>query len=59
MEIMRGKLFSAKGNYIFLCLDSVSYVHDVSVTGELRVTEKAGIEDKTHQATVIKCTQQT
>ena len=56
---MRGKLFSAKGNYIFLCLDSVSYVHDVSVTGELRVTEKAGIEDKTHQATVIKCTQQT
>lgn len=28
-------------------------------TGELRVIEKAGIEDKKHQATLIKCTQQT
>ena len=32
---------------------------NVSVTGELGETEKAGIENKKHQATLIKCTQQT
>ena len=62
METMRGKIIQCKRK-LYISMLRFSKLRSqrfcMYVTGELRVIEKAGIEDKKHQATLIKCTQQT